>query len=124
MKSHAANRRQSAPSLGDVVDLGHLGHYTMGDVKLERELLRMFSSEAGQMRANLDGDRDVAEWKMTCHTLKGAAMAVGAFAIAKVARALEEAGVEAPDELLAELDGHLEEFRAAFTHWQAQVLAA
>ncbi len=120
-----AEAMQARPpaALGDVVDLGHLGHYTMGDVKLERELLKMFSGQAEELRARLRAADDDAEWKLASHTLKGAAMAVGAFAIAQAAKELEEAGRGAPEELMCALDGHLEEFRAAFAHWERQSAA-
>ncbi len=106
--------RAEAPALSDVVDTGHLGRYTMGDPALERDLLGMFAGQIDALRAAMRRGGDPKEWKLATHTLKGAALAVGAFPIAEAARALEEAGPSAPEAALRRLDARIAQFRAAW----------
>ena len=107
------------PVLADIVDLGHLSRYTMGDVALERELLRMFAAQLEDISANLRSAQGPRHFRLLAHTLKGAARAVGAFGLARLAAALEETG---PGKdalaLLDALDGERKRFRAALTAWE------
>ncbi len=112
-----ALHKPAPPALADVVDTAHLGRYTMGDVKLERELLGMFSTQLDELRAALETAQDAKEWKLAAHTLKGAARAIGAFPLAQTAEALEEAGPRAPKALRDELARRVEAFHAAWAHW-------
>ena len=85
------------------IDLDHLKRMTLGDESLEREVLAMFSAQS----ARLIGMLAVlpAEAGELAHTLKGSARAIGAFAVADAADALESvlANGEDPTEALAEL---------------------
>jgi HPt (histidine-containing phosphotransfer) domain-containing protein len=79
---------------GAVLDLVHLSRQTLGDGALEAELLRLFDRQALQFSARLlapspsETPKDEAR---LAHTLKGSAVAVGAFAVAGAAQAFEEA---------------------------------
>src|SRR5690606_34516238 len=79
----------------EVLDLGHLARYTVGNRDLERELLRLFRT---QLRAQVTGvadargDPDAQAWRFATHTLKGVARSIGAWAIAETAERLEQLG--------------------------------
>jgi HPt (histidine-containing phosphotransfer) domain-containing protein len=73
----------------DPIDLDHLHRMTLGDAELRHEALVMFLRQTAQLLLMLGarpGDRAVL-----AHTLKGSARAIGAFAVAKAAEALEAA---------------------------------
>ena len=111
--------------LADVVDLGHLARYTMGDPGLEKELLGMFQSQLDELIRAIERADDVAAWKLAVHTLKGAAMGVGAFPLARAAAAQEKAGFDAPASerrrLHDELKAHTSDFNAAYERWRAMM---
>ena len=112
-----ARRREAA--LGDVVDLAHLGRYTMGDEALEMELLGMFDGQLEEIATALErAGSDKKAWRLAAHTLKGAARAIGAFPLARTAQALEEAGPEAPRALREELKRRAEAFHHAWAAWR------
>jgi HPt (histidine-containing phosphotransfer) domain-containing protein len=95
------------------IDTAHLRRMTLGDVRLEREVLAMFSTQAaGLFRAlaNSPGDADAL-----VHTLKGASRAIGAFAVADAACSLEHlirAGADR-SKAMAELAEAVAQARAA-----------
>ncbi|KQV34251.1 MULTISPECIES: Hpt domain-containing protein [unclassified Rhizobium] len=72
------------------IDLVHLEAQTMGDKALEAEVLQLFARQARQLLKTLIDDADAARAE-TAHRLKGAALAVGAFAVAENAAAIEKA---------------------------------
>ncbi len=112
------NDSTHAPALSDVIDTAHLARYTMGDVKLERELLGMFDAQLEELMAALEAARgNGREWKLAAHTLKGAARAVGAFPLAETALALEKEGPSAPDALMERLRRQAGDFRKAWRRW-------
>ena len=69
------------------VDRTHLSRMTLGDAALEREVLVLFERQSDKLLARLaDMPADAAA---LAHTLKGSARAIGAFAVADAADALE-----------------------------------
>ena len=70
------------------VDLAHLSRQTMGDRALEQEVLALFVQQALAVHDKIL-DADVKERLLLAHGLKGSARAVGAFAIADCAAAIE-----------------------------------
>jgi HPt (histidine-containing phosphotransfer) domain-containing protein len=71
------------------IDIAHLKRMTLGDASLEREVLAMFARQAaGLIEALAAVPADAAE---LAHTLNGSARAIGAFAVADAAAALEAA---------------------------------
>jgi HPt (histidine-containing phosphotransfer) domain-containing protein len=71
------------------IDIAHLKRMTLGDARLEREVLAMFGSQAvGLIGALAAAPADAAE---LAHTLNGSARAIGAFQVADAAEALEAA---------------------------------
>ena len=74
------------------VDLEHLARYTGGDESLNAEILRLFDSQANALVEQLQNileARDTKSWKVTIHTLKGAARGIGAFTLGDAAAAAE-----------------------------------
>jgi HPt (histidine-containing phosphotransfer) domain-containing protein len=71
------------------IDVEHLRRMTLGDTKLEREVLAMFAGQTARLIEALaalpPGAAELA------HTLKGSARAIGAFAVADAAEAFEAA---------------------------------
>jgi hypothetical protein len=87
-----AERLASAPDVGRPIDLVHLARATDGDESLEAELLAMFDRQCEKLveRVKLAelprrARADIA------HRLRGSALAIGAFACAETAAALEMA---------------------------------
>lgn len=71
------------------VDLVFLARQTGGDRALEEEVLRLFARQAATLGADLRAMTDPEDRRRQAHTLKGAARAVGAFAIADQASRIE-----------------------------------
>ena len=74
------------------VDLDQLRLMTSGDAALAAEALGIFRSQAdlwGRMLANV-GDRQA--WTDACHTIKGAALSVGAIDLGEACARAEEVG--------------------------------
>jgi HPt (histidine-containing phosphotransfer) domain-containing protein len=78
----------------EVLDLDHLARYTMGNGKLEQELLRLFRSQLRAQVTSIAQARDAQEWRFATHTLKGVARSIGAWAIADTAEKLEQLGFD------------------------------
>lgn len=101
-----------APDDGPI-DTGHLARMTLGDAGLEREVLAMFSAQAAELVGKLA--KLPSEALVLSHTLKGSARAIGAFAVADAAAALEITirNASNPEAALAELAGAVGEARTA-----------
>ncbi len=84
------------------IDIAHLKRMTLGDARLEREVLGMFAGQAVRLIEALAAlPADAAE---IAHTLNGSARAIGAFKVAEAAEAFEAAmrdGGKAPAALAA-----------------------
>ena len=101
-----------APDDGPI-DIEHLGRMTLGDARLEREVLRMFSAQAASLigaLATLATDAGGL-----AHTLKGSARAIGAFGVADAAGHLEAAVLNGhdPSEALGDLNEAIVQARIA-----------
>jgi HPt (histidine-containing phosphotransfer) domain-containing protein len=99
-----------APDDGPI-DIEHLHRMTLGDASLEREVLAMFSAQA----ASLIGSLSALPAGALAHTLKGAALAIGAFGVADAAGDLEALIQQGGDPVqgLAELGDAVAEARSA-----------
>ena len=97
------------------LDRDHLRRMALGDLSLEREVLKMFMVQAQRIADALVGCP--ADAKALAHTLKGSARAIGAFGIAASAAKLEAAleGREEPTEALASLRDAVADAKAAIT---------
>lgn len=73
------------------IDMVHLSRQTLGDHGLECEVLRLFDQMARVYFGRLEASTTEADVLRHLHTLKGAAAGVGAFGIAELAKAAEDA---------------------------------
>jgi HPt (histidine-containing phosphotransfer) domain-containing protein len=109
-----------------VIDENHLARMTLGDRRLEREVLELFLRQSTIMLDRIVGaDRPLAA--AAAHTLKGSARGIGAWRVARAAELLEQAaGREraAPDldEAVAELKAASLEASAAIGTRLTQLL--
>jgi len=71
------------------IDLVHLGQQTMGDEKLEAEILSMFVAQSGIYLKMILRSCDSTTRIRAAHSLKGAARSIGAFELADLAEAAE-----------------------------------
>jgi len=86
------NRGKAATVDPKVLDLEHLGRYTIGNRELEEELLRLFRAQLQTQARIIAQTTDAEAWRFATHTLKGVARAIGAWAIAETAEQLEHLG--------------------------------
>ena len=74
------------------VDFDHLEHYAGGDQALVDEVLALFREQTSVWLRLLDPEAADNAWRDAAHSLKGSALGVGAFALA---RACEDAEIGA-----------------------------
>jgi HPt (histidine-containing phosphotransfer) domain-containing protein len=82
-----AARRDRQP---DVIDEQHLARMTLGDHRLEREVLELFVRQAALMVDRI-GTAPPALAVAAAHTLKGSARGIGAWRLARAAELFEQA---------------------------------
>ena len=90
-----------APEDGPI-DVEHLRRMTLGDANLERQVLAMFLAQASRLVDALAGLP--ADAGVLAHTLKGSALAIGAFRLADAAGWLETAVLTGGDPAAASAD--------------------
>jgi HPt (histidine-containing phosphotransfer) domain-containing protein len=71
------------------IDHRHLARYTLGDRALERDVLRLFRSQAELYLERLRQADSPAQWAEAAHSLKGSARAIGASRVAAAATQAE-----------------------------------
>jgi HPt (histidine-containing phosphotransfer) domain-containing protein len=81
----------------DIIDEQHLARMTLGDSRLEREVLELFLRQAALMLGRI-GAAPPALAAAAAHTLKGSARGIGAWRLAQAAEAFEHA-VQIADEI-------------------------
>ena len=77
--------------LTGAVDFAHLERYTGGDMALMEEVLGLFREQAQIWMRLLDPAAEDDAWRDGAHSLKGSALAIGAFALADECEAAERA---------------------------------
>jgi len=92
------------------VDLDHLKRMTLGEEKLEREVLELFLAQTSRLL-----DAQTSDAGAMAHTLKGSARAIGAFRVGDSAALLEAAIRQGgdPSPALTALKATVAEARAA-----------
>ncbi len=75
-----------------VIDLEHLLTMTGGDPELADEILDIFRNQAAAWGRMLDADLPAQQWADAAHTLKGAALSIGANAFAETCASAETLG--------------------------------
>ena len=74
------------------IDLEHLLNMTGGDVDLADEVLDIFRNQAETWGRMLDPDMEQQQWADAAHTLKGAALSIGAKSFADECATVEQLG--------------------------------
>jgi HPt (histidine-containing phosphotransfer) domain-containing protein len=75
---------------GPAIDRAHLARMTLGERKLEQEVLALFDRQTEMLLPRIrQADRPAAA--TLAHTLKGSALGIGAFPVAQAAEAVERA---------------------------------
>mgnify|MGYP000046432299 CR=1 FL=1 len=87
--------RGFGPSASKPIDLVHLARQTMGDRTVELEVLKIFARQARQCLQDFSHSADRDGMMAVAHRLKGAAQAVGAFPLSKVAEEIEGGACDA-----------------------------
>jgi HPt (histidine-containing phosphotransfer) domain-containing protein len=82
--------RGASPASERPVDLVHLSRFTLGDEKLEREVLQLFRVQTRIYLDRLESAADSKSWRHAAHTIKGSARGIGAWAVASAAQSAEE----------------------------------
>jgi HPt (histidine-containing phosphotransfer) domain-containing protein len=85
MSLHETDLRDAPAS----VDWTHLSRQTAGDTELAKELLTLFVGQARDIARRLAGAGDDKSRRDLAHTLKGSALAIGAFDVARAAETCE-----------------------------------
>ena len=92
MDRKRGDRSKSVPAggrLGAGLDFEHLRRYTANDRTLEVELLSLFKVQARLQAQLIAMAKLPSDYQRALHTLKGAALAIGANAVANTAAKLE-----------------------------------
>lgn len=76
---------------GQKIDYAHLNRMTAGDISLILEVAGIFRNQSQMWQKLLDPNTPTQEWMVGAHTLKGSASGIGAWELAKVCAAAEEA---------------------------------
>lgn len=92
--------REGPRTLDVPIDWAHLSRFTLDDKSLEREVLGLFASDAPRYLSLLLATTSRKSWIEAAHTLKGSARAVGAWAVAECAQAVETLEITARGEFV------------------------
>ena len=106
---------------GEALDLQLLARQTLGDAELEAELFELFEVQAERLFPHIAGQGDRGGRSDAAHSLRGAAAAVGAVEVMRLAGELELAlGRDGPEPVaaLAALKGALSDARDAIRAWR------
>ena len=77
------------PSPRRPIDIEHLRTQTMGDLELQRKVLRLFLYQVSETIPRIRDAETVAARSEAAHALVGAARGIGAFSIAYIAGEIE-----------------------------------
>lgn len=97
------------------IDLTHLARMTLGDRRLQREILDLFDQQIVLLVARIT-DREEATMAALAHTLKGSARSIGAWDLVRATEAVETAaGATALDFAIADVRAASASVRAAIS---------
>ena len=103
-----------------VIDDDHLGRMTLGDRRLEREVLEIFVRQTVIMLQRI-ASAEPALAAAAAHTLTGSARGIGAWRVARAAEHLERVASGKPG--AAALDQAVEELKSATVEASAAIAA-
>jgi hypothetical protein len=96
----------------EAIDLVHLSRMTLGERTLEREVLALFARQTEILLQRMDAGRPVIA-AAAAHTLKGSAVGIGAWRVARAAEAVELASAAKLADSIGALSIAIDEARAA-----------
>jgi HPt (histidine-containing phosphotransfer) domain-containing protein len=99
----------------EAIDLVHLSRMTLGERTLEREVLALFIRQAEILQQRMDVASPALS-AATAHTIKGSAVGIGAWRVARAAEAVEQAGA-------VDLTGALDALNAAIAEASVAIAA-
>jgi len=102
-----------------VIDLQHLSRQTQGNQSLEREVLGLFLRQSELQIEHLKTEKNDKEMREVAHAIHGAALAVGAFDMARIAAEVET-GEERSDTEIAALAAAFDEARSFIVAYLAE----
>jgi len=105
----------TAIAAGQIIDDAHLERMTLGDCRLEQEVLQIFVRQAAVMMGRIAGG-GLSDVAVAAHTLTGSGRGIGAWRVAQAAERLERAsrgGSDQLNEAIAELKAAILEASAA-----------
>jgi HPt (histidine-containing phosphotransfer) domain-containing protein len=105
------------PASVETIDLEHLARMTLGERRLEAEVLTLFDRQAAVLLARMR-DSAPAAVAAFAHTLKGSARGIGAWRVAEAAAAVEVDAIR-PD--AGEVAGALARLAAAVDEAKAAI---
>jgi hypothetical protein len=113
----ALKETPSAPpaSREEAIDLAHLSRMTLGERTLELEVLALFIRQAEILQQRMDIARPSVS-AAAAHTIKGSAVGIGAWRVARAAEAVEQSSA-------AELNGALDALNAAIAEASVAIAA-
>ena len=79
-----------------ILDLDHLAAMTSGDPALAAEIIEIFRGQVDTWGRLLDPSSDQVQWADAAHTIKGAALGIGAMELSDVCAAAERTGRDRP----------------------------
>ena len=97
-----------------VLDMDHLSRMTMGDAGLAAEVIGIFQEQAALWGRLLSAREPVDSWSDAVHTIKGAALGIGAIRLARQCEKAERLG-RSGEVRPAEAAVALDDVRAALT---------
>ena len=98
MRSRALETPRARPRVSGTaaIDRAYLARFTSGNESLAREVLELFAAQAPVYLEALRRAATDREWQRAAHTLKGAAAAVGAVELKRLAELAEHLGRGSP----------------------------
>ena len=102
------------------LDEAHLGRMTLGDRRLEQEVLEIFARQNSLILTRIAG-AEPGPIAAAAHTLKGSARGVGAWRVVRAAGRLEQAATEADEDAMKAAIAELE---AAFARRSGRASAS
>jgi HPt (histidine-containing phosphotransfer) domain-containing protein len=96
---------------GAVIDTEHLSRMTLGELSLQREVLALFDRQADMLLPRIRGGAPALA-AASAHTLKGSAVGIGAFKVARAVEQVEQARDAAVAAAIETLATVLEEAKA------------
>lgn len=77
------------------IDVAYLARFTLGNTRLEREILELFAGQMPLYVEQLRAADSRKTWELAAHAIKGSALAVGAHKLASLAQMAERLDVDA-----------------------------